>query len=291
MITCAIKGGLGNQLFQILAIICHALENNVPFKFQYTTSVPSITPRKSYWDTFLSPLKFFTYYEFKQPVRVVEHTQFHYAPLPVVSSLDVHICFNGYFQSWKYMEPRKEDILRLLRVAQQKEKLFKKHHASLPTCSWDMKSHTMQNTISLHFRLGDYKQLQHTHPIMSREYYERALTHILSQLSGDKHHVFWFCEPDDAEHVQQHYIQYMKEIFPAVEFCAAPGMQDWEEMMFMSMCQHNVIANSSFSWFGAYFNQYTKQIVCRPSIWFAGDAANVNKLDDLCPPSWACIRA
>lgn len=291
MITCAIKGGLGNQLFQILAVICYALENNLPFKFQYTTSVPSITPRKSYWDTFLSSLKFFTYYEFKAPLAMVHHTQFSYAPLPEVADKDSHVCFNGYFQSWKYIEPRKQDIFRLLRISQQKEKLIKKHRQNLPHCAWNATSHTMKSAISIHFRLGDYKHLQHTHPLMSREYYERALTHVLSQLPGEKHHAFCFGEAEDAEHIHAHYIQHLHSIFPAVEFHLVSSMEDWEEMLLMSMCQHNIIANSSFSWFGAYFNEYPQKVVCRPSVWFAGDAANANPLDDLCPPSWSCIRA
>ena len=60
MITCKLKGGLGNQLFQIFAVIAYSLRNKKNFKFLYSKQVESITPRPSYWDSFLTSLKSFT---------------------------------------------------------------------------------------------------------------------------------------------------------------------------------------------------------------------------------------
>ena len=53
-------------------------------------------------------------------------------------------------------------------------------------------------------------------------------------------------------------------------------------MLYMSLCRHNIIANSSFSWWGAYFNSNKEKIVCYPSVWFG------NNMDtrDLCPETW-----
>ena len=64
---------------------------------------------------------------------------------------------------------------------------------------------------------------------------------------------------------------------------------DWQQMLLMSVCDHNIIANSTFSWWGAYFNTNPQKVVCYPSVWFGPGVAH-NTMD-LCPESWAKIDA
>ena len=59
-------------------------------------------------------------------------------------------------------------------------------------------------------------------------------------------------------------------------------------MLMMSCCTHNIIANSSFSWWGAYFNSNKEKIICRPEKWF-GPAMVDNNIQDLCPEEWIVI--
>ena len=66
-------------------------------------------------------------------------------------------------------------------------------------------------------------------------------------------------------------------------------MSDWEEMLAMSLCNHNIIANSTFSWWGAYFNSNEDKIVCYPSVWFGPELKNNNTVD-LFPEEWKCIH-
>ena len=60
------------------------------------------------------------------------------------------------------------------------------------------------------------------------------------------------------------------------------GLSDWEEMLAMSLCKYNIIANSSFSWWGAYFNENKEKIVCYPSVWF-GEVLSYHNIKELHP--------
>ena len=66
------------------------------------------------------------------------------------------------------------------------------------------------------------------------------------------------------------------------------GEDSWKDMLLMSSCSHNIIANSSFSWWGAYLNSNEDKIVCFPSLWFGTTIEHNTK--DLCPHEWTKIE-
>tara|TARA_Y100000816_G_scaffold251351_1_gene201773 strand:+ start:248 stop:1111 length:864 start_codon:yes stop_codon:yes gene_type:complete len=280
MITCFLKGGLGNQLFQIFAIIAYGLDNKFPFKFLKSDTAPSITPRHTYWNNFLMSLRFFTIPDIPPALSSIHHDFFFYKTIPLVDGKNSNIMIEGYFQSYKYFDHRKEDIFRLIQLEPQQKKLFNKCNLS-----------SMENTISMHFRLGDYKHLSHTHPILGAEYYRNSLTKILSKNLPYKYKVFFACEKEDIDDVNNS-INSLKTFFPSVEFeKISDDLTDWEQMLFMSLCHHNIIANSSFSYFSAYFNRNKDKIICYPNKWFNGEAVIHNDTRDMFPEEWHKVNS
>ena len=141
-------------------------------------------------------------------------------------------------------------------------------------------------TISMHFRLGDYKEKQDYHPLLPYSYYRNSLAHIMMNIDVTKKvNVFYFCEKEDNDTVSK-MIDDLKTFFDGFHFIKVDDtIEDWKQMLIMSNCDHNIIANSSFSWWGAYFNKNTDKIVCYPSIWF-GPAASKNNTDTMFPKEW-----
>jgi len=144
--------------------------------------------------------------------------------------------------------------------------------------------------ISMHFRLGDYKKLQVYHYLLPMEYYKKSLEYIVANTSVEKlpKRVLVFCESDDLEDVIK-IVNGLMDLFPCFIFELINfTIQDWEQMILLSFSKHNIIANSTFSWWGAYLNENTESIICYPSKWFGPLMAH-KKTNDLFPPHWRKI--
>jgi hypothetical protein len=145
----------------------------------------------------------------------------------------------------------------------------------------------VEESISMHFRLGDYKKHPNVYYILDSNYYKHAISHILDKQTNKNAIIYYFCEDADLSDVENT-IQILKNDFPLLSFVRAdPLLEDWEQMLLMSLCSHNIIANSTFSWWGAYLNNNTNKIVCYPEKWFKPEA----KLNtcNLFPNDWISI--
>jgi hypothetical protein len=285
-ISCNLTGGLGNQLFQIFTTIAVGIENRRKIVFPYYETSPVGKPRPTYWNNFLISLKIMTNENnrfglsnqdlYKLPG--VKEPAFHYTridPFDIRQGAMLH----GYYQSHMYFENYKETIFKLIRLREQQNDMIEKYAALFSTDA---------NTISMHFRLGDYKSLQDCHPLIGLDYYDSALGCLIekrtSQDRDRKFRVLYFCEAEDNEVVSE-MIGRLKSKYGSVEFeKVADDAKDWEQVLLMSCCDDNIIANSTFSWWGAYFNKNNKPIVCYPSVWF-GEKLRHNT-SDLFPKEW-----
>jgi len=274
-ISIVLMGGLGNQLFQIYALLSTVLSQNKPFVFPIRLAGRR---QRIYTDTIFRNLRPFFKDRSVHPVIGYHEPHYHYSPIPVI---DPGTSLHGYFQSYRYFQDHMSVVNSILQIDQQKSTFYFQ----------EILGNTLNlhlNGIAMHFRVGDYKQLQECHPVLTREYYENALNFIQDQSQSQNpkiQHVTYFYEREDQTHVLE-IVNYLKLKFANLSFSPCPsGLQDYEEMLVMSMYAHNIIANSSFSWWSAMYNDNPDKVVCYPDIWF-GSKMSDHDTKDLCPPDW-----
>lgn len=136
------------------------------------------------------------------------------------------------------------------------------------------------NAVSLHVRRGDYvnnAKANATHGICALEYYRAAISFI----TGRVNHPYFFIFSDDIAWVKDN----LKIDEPCQYVAHNQGEESFTDMRLMSLCRHHIIANSSFSWWGAWLNPREDKIVIAPKKWFA----NQNNIKDLFPQGWVTL--
>ena len=164
----------------------------------------------------------------------------------------------GFFQTEKYFEHCREDIKRLYTF---KDDIVEESKDKFPKLKTE--------TVSIHLRFGDYIAMQQLHPICDSEYYTSALEHF-----KDKPYHFLIFSDN---------IAYCKQIFGESENISyIEGNSAFVDMCMMSMCDHNIIANSSFSWWSAWLNQNSNKKIIAPKNWFGPGYAYHDTKDLYC---------
>lgn len=194
-----------------------------------------------------------------------------------ILELKGNIYLNGYWQSEKYFKSIKSNLHSEFRL---KNSLLDKleNDESLQPIKELINT---TNSISVHFRRGDYVSDSVTnqfHGTCSINYYQEAIKLIASKIQNP--HFFLFT--DDPEWLTN---QKIIEGFPSTITITSNMHLD---MYLMSLCKHNIIANSSFSWWGAWLNLNEEKLVIAPQRWFAKDVSN-QQTQDLIPQNWIRI--
>jgi len=181
---------------------------------------------------------------------------------PQVLSLGPNTDLYGYFQTEKYFEKYRNEILEIFTFKQNhKDEAENFLSEKVPPLASD------KNIISLHVRRGDYTLYPNHHPTCSDEYYQSAISKF--DLSNSIFLVF----SDD--------IEWCKKKFEGESFIFSDTDNQYLDLAIMSFCDHHIIANSSFSWWGAWLNKSEDKKVIAPSRWF-GPALNKDTSDIYC---------
>jgi len=255
MVTTYLQGGLGNYMFQIAVAQVLGKEINSDTIFNESKATTIHRPLSVYKDNILRKIKLTN--NDVEPPNIYEENGFEYKEIPKKDN----VLLSGYFQSEKYFlkhenyirelfEPRKEDVKYIIE-----------------------KYGNLHNTCSIHVRRGDYvKQTQH-HPVCSLQYYKEAINKIPKETN-------FLIFSDD--------IEWCKKNFQENKFTFIEKELDYIDMYIMSMCENNIIANSTFSWWGAWLNNNKNKIVVAPKFWFGVAKQNLNT-KDIIPSKWIKI--
>lgn len=198
----------------------------------------------------------------------VVEPHFHYWQGIENISTDCYI--TGYWQSEKYFS----EITAQIRKDFSFRTLLENKNAEL--------AHQIDqvNSISLHVRRGDYASIPKnatTYELCSLDYYKASIQYITERVK--KPHFFVFS--DDPVWVKSN----LKIDLPHQYVDHNHGENSYNDMRLMSLCKHHIIANSSFSWWGAWLNSNLDKTVVAPKRWFS----NQRKTIDLLPMSWITL--
>jgi len=254
MITTSLAGGLGNYLFQIASAYSLAIDNGDKCVFNMDNSVKVHKHISDYENNILRNIQFNTFEiknEYNEPY-------FHYSKIPYLENIRL----NGYFQSEKYFNHNRDSILELFSINEECGKYIQDKYGEL----------FKNDTCSIHIRRGDYLKLQDFHPLCSLDYYQKAI----KEFSIDTKFLIF---SDD--------IDWCKKSFKDNNFVFIEHNLDYIDLWLMSLCSNNIIANSSFSWWGAWLNQNTNKKIIVPNKWFGPSISHNTK--DLIPSSWIKI--
>lgn len=176
----------------------------------------------------------------------------------------------GYWQSERYFEGVLDAVRNSFTFDKQ---MFNERTKS---CFEKMCS---ENAVSLHVRRGDYLLAENVRTlgnICDKRYYQRAVGIINKKVNNPVFYVF----SDDIKWTIENVPLPENTIF--VDWNR--GQDSWQDMFLMSSCKHNIIANSSFSWWGAWLNSNENKLVIAPALWIRNTPA-----PDVAPRSWVRI--
>lgn len=247
MVTCKLYGGLGNNLFQISCVLAYVLRHNMEY------FIPNIVQNPHYDNQGAYIFADVNYSDQVIDFPVYKEPHFHYAEIPKFEN----VILDGYFQSEKYFSDFRKEIMQAFDIPFYYE--------------------TKENVCSIHIRRGDYLNFPNIHPVVSEEYLCKSIAEVFNKTGCKDFLVF----SDDMEWCKK----YFRNIYAIsgeadrkqMNFEFSEGKNELQDMATMASCAHNICANSSFSWWAAWFNRNTNKVVVMPERWFGKDLQHNTK--------------
>tara|TARA_R110001599_G_scaffold48399_2_gene139339 strand:- start:2245 stop:3762 length:1518 start_codon:yes stop_codon:yes gene_type:complete len=256
-VTCNILGpgeknpGLGNQLFCIATTIAYGLKNNKKFSFPDIETNDKI---KRYAESIYANLSTIKFNYDKQ----YQEKGYDFTPIPDFKN---NIVLDGYFQSYKYFRQYKGKIKNILDIENLKKQVIKQYG-------------DFKDFVSIHVRRQDYLESSGYHNVLPIEHYKKCISYFDCD---EKFLIF----SDDIEWCKKNF-SFLKN----AEYSTCS--KDYEDMILMSTCKSNIIANSTFSWWSAWLNDNRNKTVIYPKKWFGLKNKHLS-IVDLCPKEWKQI--
>ena len=254
-------GRLGNQMFQFASAIGIARERGFGISIPIENCTREIgegpidvktglktNVKCDLLDCFNVPSKYLISFSEIKPQYIYYERDFKFNPQ--VLTLNPNTDLSGYFQTEEYFKRYREEILEAFTFKEKysdeaRTFLFEKVHPLL---------NGTKDIISLHVRRGDYTLYPDHHPVCSDDYYQTAIGKF------DLENSIFLIFSDD--------IEWCKEKFKGDNFIFSDSNNPYIDLAIMSLCDHHIIANSSFSWWGAWLNTSENKRVIAPSKWF-----------------------
>jgi hypothetical protein len=235
-------GRCGNALFQLGCAISYSIKHNLEF------SVPTHSENPFWNPLYMGHLANKNWVEGREDI-VIDENGHHYQELPFNESWrGLQIVLNGYFQSWAYIEPYREEILYLF---------------GLP---YNMK----EKYISVHIRRGDYLELEMKHPKVTDEWY-------LEQMNKFNGYRFKFFSDD---------ISYCRQKFGHREDCEfSTNNNELDDLIEAATCENNICSSSTFSFWISWLNRNPNKICIFPKLWFTEGWGGL-ETKDILHPNW-----
>ena len=205
---------------------------------------------------------------------VYREQNFHYNPISADLSSD-EILLDGYFQSPQYFLGA-EDLLRA--------RFQPKSPFTATSAGWAEKISASNCSVSLHVRRGDYLSAtaSSVHAALGLGYYHRAIA-LMQDLVGTDTDFFLFS--DDPDYATENFAK-----SPRFHVVRSDPSAPWEDMFLMANCKHNIIANSSYSWWAAWLNNSPERRVISPAQWFTSEKLAGCNVLDLYPADWILLK-
>jgi len=293
MVIAQITGGLGNQLFQYAAAKALSIHHQVPLLLEissfYRKELPELEVPRDFElfnfngiaEKIISPEELSTLIDLKKASVLSRmlipaykkdiYTEPHYHFDKNFFKSKKKVFLKGGWQSEKYFKLYAKEIRNNLHLKNALvERVIEKANAL-----------KIENSVAVHVRRGDYlrkKIIYEWHGVMEKDYYAKAFEALDSKTKNLK--VYYFT--DDADWV-------LKNLLPLQKGEIVSGnitQTHYEDLYLMSHCRNNIIANSSFSWWGAWLNSYPGKIVMAPKKWFD---KGFKDTQDVIPSEWIKI--